>query len=157
MSGTFFRRRQPSSLREDTNIGAGTEIGGHPTAYSVNLARRRRPAAAVTGYCDSPRSLPTILPTCLSEAVELVAPYGSVWRLEETPRHGQGRLKIVVEPARNLSSTRLSVGTEMAPKWHRNGTKPAQADCLWHGTAVEYQQEGTANGGEGGIRTPEPG
>ena len=45
-----------------------------------------------------PLSLPTILPTCPYETVEIVALHGAVWRLNGRRRHGQGRLKIVSRP-----------------------------------------------------------
>ena len=45
--------------------------------------------------------MPTILPTCPSEAVETPAQYGPLWRLAGHPKHGLGRLKTVVDALDN--------------------------------------------------------
>jgi hypothetical protein len=45
-----------------------------------------------------PPSLPTILPTCPSQTLEMVALYGPLWRPEAHRRLGQARLKTASEP-----------------------------------------------------------
>ena len=63
-----------------------------------------------------PLSLPTILPTCPYETVEIVALYRSVWRLEGHRRHGQGRLKIVSRPCGRRAGLLEVTKTGLSPR-----------------------------------------
>jgi hypothetical protein len=89
-----WRSARPASVRASSGCSRHTPFASITKSLGVKVCERIKASTSrsTCGRYGSTPSLPTILPTCQFETVEMVAPHAAMWRLDGQARHGLVRL-----------------------------------------------------------------